>query len=101
MPPQTDISSISVHLDQLLEVRGMTLTELARRIGLTLANMSVLKTGKAKAIRFTTLAALCAELQCQPGDLLTFEPRTRSELASPAHVKNPTQPYGPDRTEAH
>lgn len=73
MPPRTDVSSISVHLDELLEARSMTLTELAARVGLTLANLSILKTGKAKAIRFTTLSALCAELQCQPGDLITFE----------------------------
>ena len=82
MPPQIDISSISVHLDELLQARGMTLTDLADRIGLTLANVSILKTGKAKAIRFTTLAALCAELGCQPGDLLTFEARTSSQPIS-------------------
>jgi putative transcriptional regulator len=65
--------AITVHLDDLLRERGMTLTELADRIGLTLANLSILKTGKAKAIRFSTLTALCAELDCQPGDLLRFE----------------------------
>jgi putative transcriptional regulator len=73
MPPDTDVAAITVHLDELLQARGMTLTDLADRIGLTLANLSILKNGKARAIRFTTLAALCAELQCQPGDLLTFE----------------------------
>jgi putative transcriptional regulator len=73
MPPDSDVSAITVHLDELLQARGMTLTDLADRIGLTLANVSILKTGKARAIRFTTLAALCAELQCQPGDLLTYE----------------------------
>jgi len=51
----------------------MTLTELAERVGLTLANMSILKTGKAKAIRFSTLEAICRELECQPGDLLGYE----------------------------
>lgn len=51
----------------------MTLTELAQRVGLTLANLSILKTGKARAIRFSTLEALCRELGCQPGDLLTFD----------------------------
>jgi len=51
----------------------MTLTELAERVGLTLANLSILKTGKAKAIRFSTLAAICRELECQPGDLLAYE----------------------------
>lgn len=74
MPPQVDGAAITVHLDDLLRARGTTLTELADRVGLTLANLSILKTGKAKAIRFTTLAALCAELQCQPGDLLRFDP---------------------------
>lgn len=75
MPADADASDITVHLDDLLDARGVTLTELADRIGLTLANLSILKTGKARAIRFTTLAALCAELQCQPGDLLSYEPQ--------------------------
>lgn len=66
--------AISVTLDRLLEERGMTLTELSERIGLTLANLSILKTGKARAIRFSTLDALCRELDCQPGDLLVHEP---------------------------
>lgn len=66
--------AIVVTLDQLLEERGMTLTELSDRIGLTLANLSILKTGKARAIRFSTLEALCVELDCQPGDLLAYEP---------------------------
>jgi putative transcriptional regulator len=52
----------------------MSLTELADRVGVTIANLSILKTGKARAVRFSTLAALCRELQCQPGDLMTFEP---------------------------
>lgn len=73
MPPAADGAAITVHLDELLAARGLTLTELAERVGLTLANLSILKTGKAKAIRFTTLAALCAELDCQPGDLLTWQ----------------------------
>ena len=73
MPAAADASAIVVHLDELLDAKGMTLTELAERIGLTLANLSILKTGKARAIRFSTLAALCAELHCQPGDLLTFD----------------------------
>ena len=64
---------IEVRLDELLRERGMTLTELSDRIGLTLANLSILKTGKAKAIRFTTLEAICRELDCQPGDLLSYE----------------------------
>ena len=64
---------IAVKLDQLLHERRMTLTELAERVGMTLANLSILKTGKARAIRFSTLEAVCAALACQPGDLLRFE----------------------------
>ena len=64
---------ITVKLDDLLHARRMTLTELADKVGITLANLSILKTGKAKAIRFSTLAAICAALECQPGDLLGFE----------------------------
>ena len=63
---------ITVKLDELLHQRRMTMTELAERIDLTLANVSILKTGKAKAIRFSTLEAICRELQCQPGDLLEY-----------------------------
>lgn len=76
MPPINDDlegARIMVKLDDLLYARRMTLTELADRVGLTLANLSILKTGKAKAIRFSTLAAICRELQCQPGDLLGYE----------------------------
>jgi putative transcriptional regulator len=76
MPPINDDiegTRIMVKLDDLLYARRMTLTELADRVGLTLANLSILKTGKAKAIRFSTLAAICRELQCQPGDLLAYE----------------------------
>jgi putative transcriptional regulator len=64
--------SILVKLDDMLHARRMTLTELSERIGITLANLSVLKTGKARAIRFSTLEAICAALKCQPGDLLEF-----------------------------
>lgn len=66
--------AITVMLDDLLHQRRMTLTELAERIDLTLANASILKTGKAKAIRFSTLEAICRALDCQPGDLLRYEP---------------------------
>ena len=75
MPPVNDDiegARIMVRLDDLLHARRMTLTELAERVGLTLANLSILKTGKAKAIRFSTLAAICRELDCQPGDLLAY-----------------------------
>ena len=64
---------VVVKLDDVLHDRRMTLTELAERIGLTLANLSILKTGKARAIRFSTLDAICAALSCQPGDILQFE----------------------------
>lgn len=66
--------AIVITLDQMLLKRGMTLSELAVRIDLTLANLSILKTGKAKAIRFSTLSAICRELDCQPGDLLGHDP---------------------------
>ncbi|MFN7949885.1 MAG: helix-turn-helix transcriptional regulator [Blastocatellia bacterium] len=66
--------AIVVKLDDLLYERRMTLTELADRTGMTLANLSILKTGKARAIRFSTLEAICGALSCQPGDLLRFEP---------------------------
>jgi putative transcriptional regulator len=66
--------AIRVQLDRILLERRMSLTELADRVGVTLANLSILKTGKARAIRFTTLDALCRELDCQPGDLLTRTP---------------------------
>ena len=62
--------AITVKLDDRLHDKRMTLTELAERVDITLANLSILKTGKAKAIRFSTLDAICRELQCQPGDLL-------------------------------
>ncbi len=67
---------IVVHLDQLLTERGVTLTELAERVGITLANLSILKTNKARAVRFSTLEALCRELDCQPGDVLSYAPPT-------------------------
>ncbi|MEQ9436850.1 helix-turn-helix transcriptional regulator [Hyphomonas sp.] len=65
--------SIRVTLDRVLLDRRMSLTELSERVGVTLANLSILKTGKAKAVRFSTLEALCRELDCQPGDLLVFD----------------------------
>ena len=71
--------AILVHLDELLHARRMTLTELAARVDITLANLSILKTGKAKAIRFSTLEAICAALECQPGDLLAFDPTLPAE----------------------
>ena len=73
---------IVVQLDHLLREREMTLTELSDRIGLTLANLSILKTGKAKAIRFSTLEAICRELDCQPGDLLAYSEQAYSKQES-------------------
>jgi len=78
---------ITVKLDDLLHDRRMTLTDLADRIGLTLANLSILKTGKARAIRFSTLEAICEALDCQPGDLLGFEPESAVRERPAAAVK--------------
>jgi putative transcriptional regulator len=71
--------AIAVRLDDLLHERRMTLTELAERIGITLANLSILKTGKARAIRFSTLEAICSTLDCQPGDLLEYRAERDAE----------------------
>ncbi|WP_323746866.1 helix-turn-helix domain-containing protein [Catenulispora pinisilvae] len=70
--------TISVHLDRLLADRGMTLTELSQLAGVSTVNLSILKNGRAKAIRFTTLTALCEVLDCQPGDILGFQPRPKT-----------------------
>ncbi|RSN64786.1 MULTISPECIES: helix-turn-helix domain-containing protein [Actinomadura] len=71
--PSEDAHQITVHLDALLKERGMTLAQLAERVGVTVVNLSVLKNDRAKAIRFSTLSAICRELDCQPGDLLRFD----------------------------
>jgi putative transcriptional regulator len=77
--------AITVKLDDLLHDRRMTLTELAERVGMTLANLSILKTGKARAIRFSTLDVICETLSCQPGDLLQFESeQAKAERLDPA-----------------
>jgi putative transcriptional regulator len=70
---------VVVLLDEILHERRMTLTELSERIGITVANLSILKTGKARAIRFSTLEAICTALECQPGDLLAFDPDLPAE----------------------
>jgi putative transcriptional regulator len=75
---------IIVKLDDMLHDRRMTLTELSERIGITLANLSILKTGKARAVRFSTLDAICAALQCQPGQLLEFVPGSLADIDEPA-----------------
>ena len=80
--------AILVTLDDVLHDRRMTLTELAEAVDITLANLSILKTGKARAIRFSTLEAICAALGCQPGDILRFEPEEgEDEQAEPARAQ--------------
>jgi len=79
--------AIIVTLDDMLYKRRMTLTELSERIGITLANLSVLKTGKARAVRFSTLDAICAALQCQPGDLLEFAPASLAASTEAASAR--------------
>ncbi|WP_406383579.1 helix-turn-helix domain-containing protein [Streptomyces sp. NBC_01618] len=76
-PDAEDSHAIEVHLDRLLVERGMTLAELASRVGVTNVNLSILKNGRAKAIRFTTLTRICEVLECQPGDLLSYRPTDR------------------------
>ncbi|MCT9624724.1 helix-turn-helix transcriptional regulator [Pseudarthrobacter equi] len=72
--PAEETTGIHCRLDELLEQRGMTLTELSKRVGVSLVNLSVLKNGRAKAIRFSTLAAVCSALDCEVGDLLVTDP---------------------------
>ncbi len=72
MAPRRGEGTISVHLDELLAARGMTLTQLANEVGVTVVNLSVLKNERAKAIRFSTLVGLCRALDCQPGDILRY-----------------------------
>ena len=70
-PEPEELHAVEVHLDRLLADRGLTLQELADRAGITVVNLSVLKNGRARAVRFSTLTAICRELDCQPGDLLS------------------------------
>ena len=76
--------AIAVKLDDVLHARRMTLTELAERVGITIVNLSILKTGKARAIRFSTLEAICDVLDCQPGDLLEYERADEADEDAPA-----------------
>lgn len=76
--------AIRVNLDRVLLERRMSLTELAERVGITLANLSILKTGKARAVRFSTLDALCRELDCQPADILEYEPEEEAPAVAAA-----------------
>ena len=75
--PSEEEHRVEISLDKLLAARGLTLTEVAERVGVTVVNLSVLKNGRAKAIRFSTLTALCETLRCQPGDLFTVRPGPR------------------------
>ncbi len=88
--------AIFVKLDDVLYARRMTLTELSARVGITLANLSILKTGKAKGIRFATLEAICDVLDCQPGDLLEFE--RAGEKGQDADEKAPAAASGGGRS---
>ena len=83
IPATAPEGKIVVTLDELLYQRRMTLTELAERVDITLANLSILKTGKAKAIRFSTLEAICRVLECQPGDLLGYRGETQPNAPAP------------------
>lgn len=87
--PDEALHRVSVHLDRVLEESGMSVAELCRRTGISVVNLSILKNNRAKAIRFSTLTAICDALQCQPADLLRVQPATDSE---------PHQPRTPDRT---
>ena len=71
---------LEVNLDVMLAKRKMTLTELSKRVGITIANLSILKKGKGRAIRFTTLEAICKELECQPGDILYYHSENLQEV---------------------
>jgi putative transcriptional regulator len=87
MPPDEE-HRVEIHIDRLLAERGMTLTALAEQVGLTLANLSILKNGRARAIRFSTLTALCDAFDCQPADLFTVRshppPRSGGRGSRPA-----------------
>jgi putative transcriptional regulator len=76
---ESEPGTIRLHLDELLSERGMTLTELSARVDITIVNLSILKNGRARAIRFSTLARLCEGLGCQPGDLLSYQPAPRRD----------------------
>ena len=82
--------AIVVKLDEMLHARRMTLTELAGKVGITLANLSILKTGKARGVRFATLEAICVALDCQPGDLLEFRREDQEDDAVPVDASEKT-----------
>ena len=93
--------AIAVKLDDLLHDRRMTLTELADQVGMTLANLSILKTGKARAIRFSTLEAICEALSCQPGDILQFESEQEKRERAAVASKRAQAVEGPARRESN
>ena len=88
-----EAAGIQIRLDTLLEDRGMTLTELSERVGITIVNLSILKNGRARAIRFSTLARLCQALGCQPGDLLYY----RADQPAEQPKRSQLAPRGSDR----
>jgi putative transcriptional regulator len=88
-PTGGDAHAIAIHLDKLLADRGMTLTELSERVGVSVVNLSILKNGHARAIRFSTLTRLCQALDCQPGDLITHDGTSN-------HARHPTLPTDRD-----
>jgi len=92
--------TITVKLDDQLYAKRMTLTELAERVDITLANLSILKTGKAKAIRFSTLDAICRELESQPGDILGFEASESPAFPNVPYPRPGFPSLGPGRTPA-
>lgn len=83
-PAAVDGHAIEIHLDQLLQDREMTLTELAEQAGISIVNLSILKNGHARAIRFTSLTRICEALSCQPGDLMTYTTSRRPSQAGQA-----------------
>ena len=83
--------AIEIHLDKLLADRGMTLTQLSERVGVTIVNLSILKNGRAKAIRFSTLTRLCEVLRCQPGDLMSWRQEDGSASSRGAYPPHPPQ----------
>ena len=88
--PGGEAAGIRVRLDEMLARRGMTLTELSARVDVTIVNLSVLKNGRARAIRFSTMARLCEALHCQPGDLLSYQPQPAGTPADGRRSRAPS-----------
>ena len=99
--PGGEAATIRVRLDEMLSQRGMTLTELSARVDVTVVNLSILKNGRARAIRFSTMARLCEALHCQPGDLLSYElPAAHGNGARPsARLQADSSPAAPARAQ--